>query len=256
MPFMQIEAERRRESTLDPAEAARFEALAAEWWADGGKFRALHAINPARIAFIRTTVQEVLNLPDGAALQPFRGLSLVDIGCGGGILAEPLARLGADVTGIDPVPEAIAAAAAHARAGGLAIAYRSALAEDLAAEGLTFDIVVASEVIEHVADVDAFLAACRQLTKPGGALILSTLNRTARSYALAIVMAERVLGLIPRGTHDWSKFITVAEMKDALTRHGFEPGLVNGIVFNPLTQGWQLSARDFAVNYMIGAKAV
>lgn len=251
---MEIEAERRHQSTLDPDEARHFAALASQWWDQGGQFRALHAINPARLAFIREAILGT-GAPQ-AELKPFQGLAILDVGCGGGILAEPLARLGASVTAIDPVQEAIFAARVHAEKAGLSIDYRCALAEDLVAAGEKFDAVIASEVIEHVADVDAFLAACRALTKPGGTLVLSTINRTARSYALAIVMAERVLGLIPRGTHEWSKFLTVGETQAGLERSGFRIGPVKGIVFNPLTQTWSLSNYDVAVNYMAAATAI
>ncbi|MGC2629547.1 MAG: bifunctional 2-polyprenyl-6-hydroxyphenol methylase/3-demethylubiquinol 3-O-methyltransferase UbiG, partial [Rhodomicrobium sp.] len=191
---------------MDAEELRRFERLATEWWDERGKLRALHAINPARLKFI---VEEVKRWrPDqGRAFRPLEGVKAIDIGCGGGILSEPLTRLGASVTGIDPIEESVGVAKAHAEAIGLSITYRSATAEDLVREGLVFDAVVASEVVEHVADVSSFLKTCRSLCKPGGLLILSTLNRTAKSYGLAIVAAERVLGLVPPGTHDWKKFI-------------------------------------------------
>ncbi len=251
---MDIEAEKRQPLTLDPDEARRFEALANEWWDESGQFGALHAFNPARLQFIR----DAATAGDTArerALKPLQGLSVLDIGCGGGILSEPLARLGAQVTGIDPVEQAITVARRHAERQGLEITYRAALAEDLVREGRSFDVVIASEVIEHVADVGAFLAACRALTKPGGLLIVSTINRTARSYALAIVVAERVLGLIPRGTHSWDKFVTVEELKAGLTKAGFQFESLRGIVFSPLTGDWELSQRDFAVNYIVSARA-
>ncbi|MGO8953617.1 MAG: bifunctional 2-polyprenyl-6-hydroxyphenol methylase/3-demethylubiquinol 3-O-methyltransferase UbiG [Rhodomicrobium sp.] len=252
---MEIEAETRRSPSLDAEEVRRFERLAKEWWDERGKFRALHAINPARLAFI---VQEVQRWRSGTVqvFRPLEGLSVIDIGCGGGILSEPLARLGAGVTGIDPVEESIGVAKAHAQALGLAIAYRSATAEDIVREGQVFDAVIASEVVEHVADVDSFLRTCRALCKPGGLLILSTLNRTAKSYGLAIVAAERVLGLVPPGTHDWKKFIKPEELEASLSAAGFKRLSLSGIVFHPFTGAWGLSATDTSVNYMVSAEAV
>jgi 2-polyprenyl-6-hydroxyphenyl methylase/3-demethylubiquinone-9 3-methyltransferase len=252
---MEIEAETRRSPSLDAEEVRRFERLAKEWWDERGKFRALHAINPARLAFI---VQEAQRWRSGnvPVFRPLEGLSVIDIGCGGGILSEPLARLGAGVTGIDPVEESIGVAKAHAQALGLPIAYRTATAEDIVRERQVFDAVMASEVVEHVADVDSFLRTCRALCKPGGLLILSTLNRTAKSYGLAILAAERVLGLVPPGTHDWKKFIKPEELEAALSAAGFKRLSLSGIVFHPLTGAWGLSATDTSVNYMVSAEAV
>jgi 2-polyprenyl-6-hydroxyphenyl methylase/3-demethylubiquinone-9 3-methyltransferase len=252
---MEIEAKKLQSPSLDPEEARRFAAFASEWWDDQGKFRALHAINPARLAFIRDALHNPGRGGDGAA-RPLTGLRLLDIGCGGGILAEPLARLGANVTAIDPASASIEAARAHAAAQGLAIDYRAALAEDLTAAGESFDAMIASEVLEHVADKTAFLASCRALTVTGGTLILSTINRTARSYALAIVMGERILGLLPRGTHKWERFVTIPELGEALSKAGFRLGPVKGIVLDPLSGEWRLSARDTSVNYIAAAEAV
>lgn len=252
---MEIEAETRRSPSLDEEELRRFERLASEWWDERGRLRALHAINPARLAFI---VEEVKRWRggQGTAFRPLEGLSVIDIGCGGGILSEPMTRLGAAVTGIDPVEESAGVARAHAQGAGLSINYRTATAEDTAREGLTFDAVVASEVVEHVADLGSFLRTCRSLCKPGGRLILSTLNRTAKSYGLAIFAAERVLGLVPPGTHDWKKFIKPEELEAALERAGFQRLSFNGIVFNPLRGTWGLSETDLAMNYMASAEAV
>lgn len=252
---MEIEAEARRSPSLDEEELRRFERLASEWWDERGRLRALHAINPARLAFI---VEEVKRWRggQGTAFRPLDGLNVIDIGCGGGILSEPLTRLGAAVTGIDPVEESAGVARAHAQGAGLSINYRTATAEDIAREGLTFDVVVASEVIEHVADLGSFLGTCRSLCKPGGLLILSTLNRTAKSYGLAIFAAERVLGLVPPGTHDWKKFIKPEELEAALERAGFQRLSFSGIVFNPLRGTWGLSETDLAMNYMASAEAV
>lgn len=252
---MEIEAETRQNPSLDAEELRRFEALAKQWWDERGTFRALHAINPARLAFIVDEAQRWRAGP-APAFRPLEGLSVADIGCGGGLLSEPLARLGASVTGIDPVAESIGVAKAHAQGLGLSIAYRSATAEDLVRESCVFDAVMASEVVEHVSDIDSFLRTCRALLKPGGLLILSTLNRTVKAYGLAILAAERVLGLVPPGTHDWKKFIKPEELEAALLGAGFKRRRLGGIVLNPLTGVWGLSATDFSVNYMASAEAV
>ncbi len=252
---MEIEAETRRSPSLDAEELKRFERLATEWWDERGKLRALHAINPARLAFI---VQEAKRWrPDrGVAFRPLDGLDVADIGCGGGILSEPLTRLGASVTGIDPIEESVGVAKAHAQGMGLSITYLTATAEDLVREGRVFNAVVASEVVEHVADVGSFLRTCRSLCKPGGLLILSTLNRTAQSYGLAILAAERVLGLVPPGTHDWKKFIKPEELDRALEEAGFKRISLSGIVFNPLRGAWGLSETGLSVNYLASAEAI
>ena len=239
---------------MDEAEARHFQALADEWWSPRGKFRALHAFNPARLQFIVREIGGAFS--SGAGLRSLSGLNILDIGCGGGILAEPLARLGAEVTGIDPVAAAIEAAKAHAAAANLKVNYRAATAEELASEGAMFDAVIASEVIEHVSNVGSFLETCRRLCKPNGAIIVSTLNRTAKSYALAIVAAEKVLGLIPRGTHDWNKFIKPSELAAELKAAGSALGVESGIVFSPLSGEWKLSDKDLSVNYIMSAKAV
>ncbi len=251
---MEIEAETRRSPSLDAEEVRRFGRLANEWWDERGKFRALHAFNPARLAFI---IEEIHGRAgEHSAFRPLQGLSVIDIGCGGGILSEPLARLGAIVTGIDPVEESIAVAAAHARKLGLTVNYRATTAEDIAHEGKTFDAVIASEVVEHVADTASFLKTCRSLCKPGGLLVLSTLNRTAKSFGLAILAAERLLGIIPRGTHDWKKFIKPEELEAGLSAAGFSLTRRNGIVLNPLSGVWTLSAADLSINYIVSAEAL
>jgi 2-polyprenyl-6-hydroxyphenyl methylase/3-demethylubiquinone-9 3-methyltransferase len=252
---MQIEAETRRNSSLDESEVRHFQGLAGEWWDETGRFRGLHAFNPARVNFIVEDVRRWRGAPPDSG-RPFQGLAFLDIGCGGGILSEPLARLGAAVTGIDPVAETVSVAAAHANAQGLPINYRAVTAEDLAAERAVFDVVIASEVVEHVADLPSFLRTCRALCKPGGIFIVSTLNRTAKSYALAIVAAENVLGLIPRGTHDWKKFIKPEELEEQLVAAGFKNRRRSGIVFKPLNGVWALSPADFGVNYIASAEAI
>jgi 2-polyprenyl-6-hydroxyphenyl methylase/3-demethylubiquinone-9 3-methyltransferase len=251
---MEIEAGTRQNPSLDAQELHHFEGLAKEWWDERGRFRTLHAFNPARLTFIVEEVQR-WRPGQGQAFRPLEGLDLADIGCGGGILSEPLARLGARVTGIDPVEESICAARTHAQNLGLSISYRAGTAEDLARESCVFDAVIASEVIEHVADAGAFLKTCRALCRPGGLLILSTLNRTAKSYTLAILAAEHILKLIPAGTHNWKKFIKPEELDRALRAAGFHRARQSGIVLNPLAGAWRLSAADMSVNYIVSAEA-
>jgi 2-polyprenyl-6-hydroxyphenyl methylase/3-demethylubiquinone-9 3-methyltransferase len=252
---MEIEAETRRNPSLDNEEVRHFEMLAKEWWSETGKFRSLHAFNPARLAFIVEEIQRWRGEPKDR-YHPFEELSILDIGCGGGILSEPLARLGGTVTGVDPVAQSIEVAKAHARAQGLDISYRAATAEELAREGTRFDAVIASEVVEHVAHLPAFLKTCRDLCKDQSLLIVSTLNRTMKSYALAIVAAEQILGLIPRGTHDWRKFIKPEELSGALADAHFKVARCSGIVLNPLAGSWGLSPADMSVNYILSAEAV
>lgn len=238
--------------SVDDAEVARFAALASRWWDATGPYAPLHALTPARIGFVRMAVTKHLAC-DARSMRPFAGLSLLDVGCGGGILAEPLTRLGADVTAIDPAGENIEAARAHAAETGLEIDYRAETAEALSQAGQSFDIVVASEVIEHVIDPEAFIATLATLAKPGGLVLLSTLNRTLKSFALAIVGAEYILRWLPRGTHDWEKFITPDEMEAFLRTAGMEPLDVQGMIFNPLKNEWRLG-DDASVNYWLAAR--
>ena len=238
-------------STIDPAEVARFEAIAKTWWDPKGPMAVLHKFNPVRLAFIRDLACARFGR-DPKTMRALEGLTLVDIGCGGGVLCEPLARLGAQVTGLDPAPTNIAVASAHAEASGLSIDYRQQTIEALVADGARYDIVLAMEVVEHVADVEAFVAACCAAVKPGGLLVMATLNRTLKSYALAIVGAEYVLRWLPRGTHDWEKFVTPDELGDAIERGGLQLGESTGVVYNPLTDRWS-AARDTDVNYMLAA---
>lgn len=240
-------------ATLDPAEVARFGRIAAEWWDPNGKFRPLHRLGPARMTFIRDAITSGLRLPvSHTTTRPLAGLSILDIGCGGGLVAEPLARMGATVTGIDPSPETIAAAESHAAAQGLSIAYRACRAEDLVAEGRTWDVVTCLEVVEHVPDVPAFLAVAANLVRPGGVLVLSTLNRTLKSYALAIVGAEFILRWLPVGTHQWTRFVTPDELTDHVSRLGLAPEPPRGLVYDPLRDDWSLSG-DTDVNYLMAA---
>jgi len=239
-------------STVDPAEVAKFQAMAGEWWDPQGKFRPLHRMNPCRLDYITAQIAAEFGR-DLTAPGPFAGLRLLDIGCGGGLLSEPMARLGAEVTGADVAARNIAVARLHAQEAGLAIDYREESAEGLAAQGEVFDAVLAMEVIEHVADPPAFLAACRALLRPGGLLVASTLNRNAKSFALAIVGAEWVLRWLPRGTHDWRKFITPDELATLMRGAGLEPVDRKGMVFNPVSGRWALSPRDLSVNYAMSA---
>ncbi len=235
--------------TVDAAEIAKFEAMAAEWWDPEGKFKPLHMLNPCRLGYIVAQVAAEFDR-DPKAERPFTGLRILDIGCGGGLLAEPMARLGAEVVGADAAERNIPVARLHAGLSGLAIDYRHTTAEALAAAGEVFDVVLNMEVVEHVADPLAYLSACRRLLRPGGLMITSTLNRTARSFALAIVGAERVMRWLPKGTHDWRKFITPDELFDLLRRAGLEPVDRTGMVFDPLRWRWGISHRDLSVNYV------
>ena len=237
------------ESSVDPAEVAKFSAIAAEWWDPNGKFAPLHKFNPVRLAFIRG---EAAAHFDRTGLRPFDGLSLLDIGCGGGLLSEPMARLGFAVTGADASERNIGTARAHAAQSGVQIAYRAATAEVLLAEGLRFDVVLNMEVVEHVADVGAYLAACTGLVKPGGITVVATLNKTLKSLALAKIGAEYVLNWLPRGTHDWNRFMAPAELRAKLEDTDLSILKTQGISFNPIGWDWKLSS-DVDVNYMIVA---
>ncbi len=236
-------------TTIDPAEIAKFEAMAAEWWDPRGKFRPLHMLNPCRLDYITAQIAAEFGR-DRRAPAPLAGLRLLDIGCGGGLLCEPMARLGADVTGADAAPGNIAVAGLHAAQQGLAIDYRTTTAEDLAAAGERFDVVLNMEVVEHVADPPAYLSACQALLKPQGLMICSTLNRTARAFAMAIVGAEHVLRWLPRGTHDWRRFITPDELEAMIRQAGMMPVDRKGMVFDPFARAWRLSPRDLSVNYV------
>ena len=245
-------------STIDAAEVARFGALAAEWWDPRGKFRPLHQLGPARLEFIRDRMLEQLRpathvTPQAVrGLKPLAGLSVLDIGCGGGLISEPAARMGARVTGIDPGRENIEAARRHATDSGLTIDYRETTVEALLATGATFDAVLCLEVIEHVPDPAAFLTVCAGLVRPGGLMIVSTINRTVKAYLLAIVGAEYVLRWLPAGTHQWERFVTPDELARHLAAAGLGAVHTEGMVYSPFTDTWSLSA-DTDVNYLSAA---
>ena len=236
-------------NTIDPAEVAKFEAMAAEWWDVNGKFKPLHLMNPCRLDYITSQIAAEFDR-DLATSRPFAGLRILDIGCGGGLLSEPMARLGAAVVGADAAPRNIPVAQVHAEQSGLSIDYRNTTAEDLAASGERFDVVLNMEVVEHVADPLGYLTACQQLLKPGGLMICSTLNRNPKSFMMAIVGAEWVMRWLPKGTHDWAKFITPEELYDLIRRAGLGPVDRKGMVFNPVSWKWALSSRDLSVNYV------
>ena len=244
-----------RASTIDPDEIERFSRIADEWWDPTGKFAPLHRLNPVRLGYIRDRAASHWKRDPLTGL-PLAGLSLLDIGCGGGLICEPMARLGATVTGIDAAERNISVAEVHARRQELTIDYRAATAETLVRSDLRFDIVLALEIVEHVADVDLFLEACGQLVKPSGLIFLSTLNRTAKAWALAIAGAEYLLRWLPRGTHDWRKFLRPSEVVRGLGAGGISAQEIVGIVYNPLSRTWSLSKNDLDVNYMLyGSKA-
>jgi len=242
-------------STVDPAEIERFARIANEWWDPRGKFAPLHRLNPVRLGFIRDRAAAHWQR-DPLSGTPLQGLSVLDIGCGGGLICEPMARLGATVTGIDAAERNVTVARLHAAGQELAIDYRESTAEAMASGGAQFDIVLALEIVEHVSDVDLFLQSCGRLTKPGGLVFLSTLNRTAKAWALAIAGAEYALRWLPRGTHDWRKFLKPSEVVRGLRRAGVEPQEIAGVVYSPLSRTWSLNCNDLDVNYMLyGSKA-
>lgn len=236
-------------NTVDPGEVAKFEAMAAEWWDPTGKFKPLHLMNPCRLDYITRQIAGEFDR-DLDAPKPFAGLRLLDIGCGGGLLSEPMARLGATVVGADAAERNIPVAQIHAEQSGLEIDYRHTTAEAMAEAGEQFDVVLNMEVVEHVADPLAYLTACRQLLKPGGLHICSTISRNPKSFAMAIVGAEYVMRWLPKGTHEWNKFITPDELFDLIEKAGLRPVDKKGFVFNPISWQWSISDRDLSVNYV------
>src|SRR6266852_4062541 len=240
------------DATVDAAEVGRFSRLAGEWWDPHGKMAVLHKFNPVRLAYIRDALCRQFGR--NAGHQPcLDDIRILDIGCGGGILCEPLARLGARVVGADPSLDNIKAAQLHAERSGVTIDYRVTAAEALASGGERFDVVLAMEVVEHVADVGLFVRCCADMVRPGGLMIAATLNRTLKSFALAIVGAEYVLRWLPRGTHRWEKFVTPGELEHAMRQAGIRVIGETGVIYNPLTDQWRLSP-DMDVNYMLTAE--
>jgi len=238
-------------SSIDAAEVAKFSAIADEWWDPTGKFAPLHKFNPVRLGFIRDLAAGHFGR-DSRSLVPFDGLSLLDIGCGGGLLSEPMARLGFKVLGADASERNVKTAATHAMATGVPVSYRATTAEALADEILTFDVVLNMEVVEHVADLPGYLASCAKLVKPGGLMFVATLNKTLKSLALAKIGAEYILGWLPRGTHDWSRFVEPAKLRVMLEETGLEVIKEQGVAFDPVSWNWTLSS-DMDVNYMLVA---
>lgn len=240
-----------RVTTLDEREVSKFARLAHEWWDPGGAFAPLHKYNPVRLQFIRDCAAAHFGR-DPRSLRPFEGLALLDLGCGGGLVAEPMARLGFDVTGCDASADGVRAAEAHASGRGLSLRYRIATAENLATEGSRFDVVLALEIVEHVSDVDAFVRTAASLVKPGGLFIVATINRTLKSLALAKIGAEYVLRWVPAGTHDWNRFVRPARLIAALENSGLRIVSRQGFSFDPLAWSWRLTG-DLDVNYAVAA---
>ncbi len=236
-------------NTIDPAEVAKFEAMAAQWWDKTGKFKPLHMMNPTRLGYITDQIAAHFQR-NKTGKKPFKGLRLLDIGCGGGLLSEPMAALGADVLGADAAAGNIPVAQIHAKKSGLKIDYRHTMAEALVQDGEQFNVILNMEVIEHVSDPQAMLRACYALLKPGGLMICSTINRNPKSYLLAIIGAERVMRWLPVGTHEWDKFITPDALSELIKTVGLQVKNRSGFVFNPVTWSWSISDRDLSVNYV------
>ncbi|WP_413710374.1 bifunctional 2-polyprenyl-6-hydroxyphenol methylase/3-demethylubiquinol 3-O-methyltransferase UbiG [Rhizobium sp. Rhizsp82] len=239
-------------STIDQSEVDRFSAMAAEWWSPTGKFKPLHKFNPVRLTYIRDKAAENFGL-DPKSPKPLEGLRVLDIGCGGGLLSEPVARMGATVVGADPSEKNIGIASTHAKASGVSVDYRPVTAEQLAEAGETFDIVLNMEVVEHVADVEFFMSTCSRMVRPGGMMFVATINRTMKAAALAIFAAENILRWLPRGTHQYEKLVRPEELEAPMTASGLEIIDRTGVFFNPLANQWNLS-KDMDVNYMLLAK--
>ena len=240
-------------ASVDAEEVAFFARISGEWWNPDGPFRPLHELNPCRISYIRNILTRHHDLSIDAA-KPLEGMNILDIGCGGGLICEPLTRLGAQMTGVDATQKNIGVASHHAEIMGLEIDYRNTTAEDMAEAGEQFDAIINMEVIEHVADINIYLTSCRKLLKPGGIMLVSTLNRTMKSLLLAKIGAEYILRWLPVGAHAWNKFLKPEELQEALTKAGFEMGDLAGMNYNPLTRRWKLNEHDYDINYAVSAK--
>ena len=238
-----------RINTIDPKEVAKFEAMATEWWDTDGKFKPLHMLNPTRLDYIveQIAAEFARNL---SIKNPFKDLRILDIGCGGGLLSEPMARLGATVVGADAAERNIPVAQIHAEQSGLKIDYRHTSAEAIVQTGETFDVILNMEVVEHVADPLGFLTACKDLLKPNGLMLCSTINRNPKSYLMAIIGAEHIMRWLPKGTHEWDKFITPDELFELIESAGLNPVDRKGFVFNPFKWSWSISDKDLSVNYV------
>ncbi len=241
-----------RRSTIDAGEVERFSALAAEWWNPNGKFRPLHKFNPVRLSYIRDQVAARFGR-DIHAARPFEGLRFLDIGCGGGLLCEPMARLGGEVVGADASATNIEVAKLHAAESGVTVDYRAAPAEDLADAGEKFDVVLNMEVVEHVADVGLYIARCAEMVKPDGIMFVATINRTLKALGLAIIGAEYLLRWLPRGTHQYGRLVRPDELEKALADAGMSIADRTGVIYHPLADRWQRSP-DMDVNYMVMAE--
>ena len=239
-------------TTIDQSEVDRFSAMAAEWWRPTGKFKPLHKFNPVRLSYIRDHACDNFGR-DPKSARPLEGLRVLDIGCGGGLLSEPIARMGASVVGADPSEKNIGIASTHAKASGVEVDYRAQTAEQLAEAGESFDIVLNMEVVEHVADVELFLSTCASMVRPGGLMFVATINRTMKAAALAIFAAENILRWLPRGTHQYEKLVRPEEIEKPLSQGGMTVIAKTGVFFSPLSNQWNLS-RDMDVNYMMLAK--
>lgn len=240
-------------STIDAAEVQQFEQLAAQWWDEAGPMKPLHRLNPVRLGYLKKQICTNTGRQENS-FSPFKGLHMLDVGCGGGLVTEPLCRLGADVTGIDAGAQNIKAAKEHARRHQLDIHYTATTVEKFAATGKKFDVVTALEIVEHVAEPTLFITACSRLVKKNGLLIFSTLNRTPKSYLLGIIAAEYILRWVPAGTHDWKKFVRPSELAHPLEENGFEITDISGLVYNPLRREFAISKADVEVNYFLVAK--
>ncbi|MEM7301241.1 MAG: bifunctional 2-polyprenyl-6-hydroxyphenol methylase/3-demethylubiquinol 3-O-methyltransferase UbiG [Pseudomonadota bacterium] len=245
-------ADQASSTTIDPAELEKFNAMAAEWWDPSGKFKPLHKFNPVRLRYIREKVCEHFER-DAKSADALAGLRVLDIGCGGGLLSEPMARMGADVTGADASETNIEIAKIHSSQSGVNVTYQATTAEALAAAGERFDIILNMEVVEHVAHVPLFMSACCEMVKPGGLMFVATINRTAKARALAIFMAEQVLRWLPRGTHEFEKLVKPEELKACIDAAGMSVIDSTGVFYNPLKASWNRS-RDLDVNYMLLAE--